>query len=339
MSDIITLDGGFLAWEMTGIPRYAKMIIIELDKIVKNNSVEIIIPNGYENRIDLINIKKIILPNKSHWLIRTVPKYIRKNRRKYINLTNGVSFCKKSCVCIHDIRPLIKIEGEYFDSFKFRIYTRIIFLINSIFAKKIVTVSDFSKKVIVDNTNVREERISVISPGWQHIQDMDIDYSIINKYKIPNDFILLIGSKSPHKNIEWAIKNAIHNKDMTYVIVGGGNLDYSILPSNVLDLPYLSDEMIKGLYKKCTALLLPSFFEGFGLTPLEAMSCGAKAIISNRASLPEIYCNSAYYIDPKNPNININELLSNKVSPSNEVLDKYSWEKSAADWKKIIDTL
>ena len=79
-------------------------------------------------------------------------------------------------------------------------------------------------------------------------------------------------------------------------------------------LGYLSDEEVKAIYTKCKAFLLPTYFEGSGLPPLEALSCNAKVIVSNITSLPEIYEDCAYYIDPAKPDPNLAELLKKKVT-------------------------
>lgn len=71
--------------------------------------------------------------------------------------------------------------------------------------------------------------------------------------------------------------------------------------------------------QKCKAFVFPSYYEGFGIPPLEALSCGTKIIVSNASCLPEIYADTAYYIDPDNPNVNLNELLSKKIESPNNI--------------------
>ena len=69
---------------------------------------------------------------------------------------------------------------------------------------------------------------------------------------------------------------------------------------NVILLGYVSDEEVKALMQKCKAFVFPSYYEGFGIPPLEALSAGARIIIARSASLPEIYGNAALYIDAYN---------------------------------------
>lgn len=96
---------------------------------------------------------------------------------------------------------------------------------------------------------------------------------------------------------------------------------------------------MKALMKNCKAFIHPAKYEGFGITPMEAMSVGAPIIISNAACLPEIYGNSAHYIDPDVSDVDLNFILSEKVEPSENVLDNYSWRKSAENFANAIREL
>ena len=80
----------------------------------------------------------------------------------------------------------------------------------------------------------------------------------------------------------------------------------------------------------------PSYYEGFGLPPLEALSCGAKIIVSNAASLTEIYGNTAPYIDPFDATIDLDELIKQPVDSPEEILKKYSYDISAGQIYNLI---
>ena len=85
---------------------------------------------------------------------------------------------------------------------------------------------------------------------------------------------------------------------------------------NVIYLGFVSDEEMKTLMANCKAFIHPALYEGFGITPMEAMSVGAELIISNAACLPEIYGKSAHYIDPHNSDVDLDKLLSEPVRVS-----------------------
>lgn len=88
--------------------------------------------------------------------------------------------------------------------------------------------------------------------------------------------------------------------------------------------------------QKCRAFIFPSYFEGFGIPPLEALAAGAKVIISDSSCLPEIYGNAAHYIDPENPNVDLNALLTEEVSSAAPILEKYTLKNTAARLYKVI---
>ena len=106
--------------------------------------------------------------------------------------------------------------------------------------------------------------------------------------------------------------------------------------SNVIMTGYLSDGQVKALLQKAKAFIMPSYFEGFGLPPLEALSCGCPIIISDKTSLPEIYGECAHYIDPDNPDLNLNDLLSESVKSPEEILKKYTLENTAKRMWEVL---
>lgn len=87
---------------------------------------------------------------------------------------------------------------------------------------------------------------------------------------------------------------------------------------------------------ECKAFIHPAFYEGFGIPPLEAMSCGVEVIVSTATCLPEIYGRSAHYIDPYNYDVEFEKLLSEPVEPASKVLDKYNWEREAAKLYELL---
>ena len=106
--------------------------------------------------------------------------------------------------------------------------------------------------------------------------------------------------------------------------------------NNIHFTGYLSDGEVKALMQHCRAFIHPAIYEGFGIPPIEALSCGAELIVSTATCLPEIYERSVHYIDPYNYNIDIDKLLSEPVEPASQVLGKFDWEREA---RKLYDIL
>ena len=111
------------------------------------------------------------------------------------------------------------------------------------------------------------------------------------------------------------------------------------LLKNIILAGYLSDGEVKALMQKCKAFVFPSYFEGFGLPPLEALACGASVIISNAASLPEIYGNCAHYIDPFKPDVDLDALLAQPTEAPDKILAAYTYENAAKKLYAALDSL
>ena len=105
---------------------------------------------------------------------------------------------------------------------------------------------------------------------------------------------------------------------------------------NIIMTGYLSDGEVKSLLSRAKAFVLPTYFEGFGLPPLEALSCGCKIVVSNVTSLPEIYGKCAHYINPDEPNVNLDELLKEETEDPTGILQKYTLSNTA---KRMLDVI
>ena len=111
------------------------------------------------------------------------------------------------------------------------------------------------------------------------------------------------------------------------------------LLKNIILAGYLSDGEVKTLMQNCKAFVFPSYFEGFGIPPLEALACGAPIIVSNAASLPEIYGSCAHYIDPSTPDVDLDALLAKPVSSPAPLFKKYSLDNSAKKLYAALNSL
>ena len=108
---------------------------------------------------------------------------------------------------------------------------------------------------------------------------------------------------------------------------------------NMFFTGYISDGQIKSLMSHCKAFIHPAIYEGFGIPPLEAMSCGATLILSTATCLPEIYGKSAHYIDPYCYDIDLDVIVQEHVEKSQIVLEKYNWSIEAKKLLHIIQSV
>jgi len=349
----ILINGDFFCRRLTGIERYAYEITIRLDKISKPEEIALIVPNNAINvpvfsNLKLIRHKKNI---KSHlwWQMITLQWFLITHRQYTIlEFGNTALPFAPGIVFLHDI--YCEFFPEDFTSKRdklIRAYNRRQYRLISKKAKKIATVSYFTKNQIIENYRVDPEKISVIYSSWEHFKLINADLSVFNAHPVlkKGGYYFSLGSLSKRKNIKWIIEYARKNPDAVFAISGvslptvkADELDTGI-PKNIILLGYLDDSKVKALMEHCKAFILPSYYEGFGLTPLEALSCGARVIIANAASLPEIYGNTAHYIDPYNSDIDLDKLLGEPVEKPDEILAKYSYDTAAQQVYKLIKEL
>ena len=347
---MILINGDFLCRRLTGIERYAYEITVRLDKITKPGEIAIIVPNNTENVPEFSNLKIIRHKKniKSHlwWQMITLQWFLI-THRKYTVLEFGNSALPfaPGIVFLHDI--YCEFFPEDFTSKRdklIRAYNRWQYRLISKKAKKIATVSFFTKNQIIENFHVKPEKISVIYSSWEHFKRINADYSVFNAYPAlkKGGYFFSLGSLSKRKNIKWIIEYARKNSGTIFALSGvslptlkADELDNST-PQNIILMGYLDDSKVKALMEHCKAFVLPSYYEGFGLTPLEALSCGAQIIVAKAASLPEIYGNMAHYIDPYNTDVDLDELLAEPVEKSDEILAKYSYNIAAEQVYELI---
>lgn len=234
-------------------------------------------------------------------------------------------------------------------------------------AEKIIAISNSTKKDLIDFYGVKEEKIKVIYSGisgeFRRIDAGDGRLqSVKERYGLPDDFILYLGTVEPRKNIEGIIEafelikknNWAPHRDLKLVIAGslgwlyGDILKRAKKSSHSKDIlfigPVLSADRAS-IYNLARLFVFPSFFEGFGLPPLEAMACGVPTITSNCSSLPEVVGDGALMIDPYRPEeiaiaareiFNDDKLRYFLIQKGFDQAKKFSWEKCAKETLEFI---
>ena len=340
----IAINGLFYSDRLTGIERFAHEITKRLDALASPNEFMLALPPVVQTDIPQFKNIHTVHLFKAPDFIGKIQLYIYlylylwRTHSLCLDYGNRTPFLGHNIVFLHDIYCRVFPEDfrtakdKYIMKKTCRMYKRI--------AKKarlICTVSHFSKKQIMDYYGVPEEKIRVIYNGFEQIHTVTADESILKKLGLKSkEFYFTLGSLSLRKNLQWIMKHAELYPNELFVISGAmlknvipPELEKIKLLKNVVLAGYLSDGEVKALMQNCKAFVFPSYFEGFGIPPLEALACGAPVIVSNAASLPEIYGSCAHYIDPFKPDVDLDALLAEPVSSPVPLFEKYSLDNSA----------
>ncbi|MBV5278603.1 MAG: glycosyltransferase family 4 protein [Campylobacteraceae bacterium] len=218
----------------------------------------------------------------------------------------------------------------------------------------VITGSYFTKEEIIHRTGIKAENISVIYHGIDHTLFKPSVQTNLVKQK----YILAVGSLEPRKNIKNLLlaysqcDDSFKDKYHLYLVgdKGWNNDEIFQLIEKIKKWVYLtgyiSDEQLADFYRNASVFVYPSFYEGFGIPPLEAMACGTAVIVSNASTLPEVCGDAAYYVDPLDAEAimhGMKEVLSDVIlrqrliSKGLEHAQKFSWEKSALEHMAVFE--
>jgi glycosyltransferase involved in cell wall biosynthesis len=206
-------------------------------------------------------------------------------------------------VCIHDANTFIQPENY---SLPFGLAYRALLPLIARRARRIATVSQFSADMLVHYGVFRREKLFIAPNGHEHALRWDArraEIPLLNALKRP--YVLLLGSRAKHKNIQVILEQAqgLNEAGIDIVVVGAASSIFSAnVPafqrSNIHYAGYLGDDDLAALYGGALCLVFPSKTEGFGIPPLEAMATGCPVISSNAASLVEVGGDAVAYVDP-----------------------------------------
>jgi glycosyltransferase involved in cell wall biosynthesis len=346
---IIYVNARFLTQKITGVQRYA----IELSKRLKPSTEPFefkflapknVIHHKLAKQLEIRCVGKL----KGHlWEQLELPFYCRDG--VLLNLCNTAPLSKKKqFVTIHDA-AVFTIPETF--SRAFRMWYQFLLPRLGKTSLGIITDSFFSKNELIKYHIAKEQDIHVIYLGGSQLLEHPSDTRILEKHELNSKpFILAVSSLSPSKNFAALVKaiELMKTRDFNVVIAGGANpsvFQMQALPDNVKYLGYVSDSELRALYEHARAYVYPSLYEGFGFTPLEAMTCGCPVIVSSAASLPEVCGDAALYCNPHDPQDIANKIKLLMTSPAlqNELRQKgleqakrFSWEKCALETLDVI---
>lgn len=352
-----------------GIGNFTLNVLIELTKntqfdffiIINSQEIENLLQSKLQNiEINFIQHNFDINSIKGSIKLLEIIKKIQPNVFFSPNISiTGFLFIKNHYVVIHDLIPLKFPELFKNASLKFKLFyaTKVFQKLSILTCKKVIAVSQNTKKDVKKILKIKEEKIKVITEGVAHFET-ELNKEILSKkFNIANEYLLFVGRHEKYKNIDKVI-NAYLNlpenikENLSLVIIGKSNNlvtpDLKKLGNNnkIIFLESLSPEDLSLFYKSAKILVHLSEYEGFGLTVLEAMSYGIPVIASNISSIPEVVEDSSFLVDINNEKeiidkitILINDIeLYKKISKSVKERSKiFTWKKTSEQLIHIFD--
>lgn len=358
----IAINGRFLTQPATGVQRYALELVRAWDLMLSYGEID---PERYQLELISPILKTPVEPfnniplrqqgrlSGNAWEQIELPWFTR--GEFLFNPCNVGPLLKiNQAVTFHDA-SVFAVPESY--SWAFRFKYGLGFTILGRTARVIFTVSHYSKKELVQYCHIPDARLHVVYEGCDHINRIASDPGVFKKFDIGDvPFLISVGSHALHKNFSILDEAAarLPADTLEFIIAGGTftrwfNAGTGAAPGNVRKLGYVTEGELKALYQKALALIIPSYYEGFGLPPLEAMACGCPVIASNTASLPEICGEAALYINPDRPEDlvkRIEELLEDKCTrvelseKGTAQAEKFTWSSTArATWEILAQTV
>lgn len=333
----ISIEGKFLTQTLTGTQRYSAEMIRGLDALCDKGEFELVVPENaiIKGNLGLTRISVVRTGRRDGpaWMHLDFAKYCKSAKTTPLCLGNVAPVFSKCCVTIHDVSP--RANKNFYD-WKYRIYQNICASSITKSAQLIFTDTHFSKSEIEHYYPQAKGKISVIPCGWQHMNAIAEDETAFSKFELlDGGYWFALSSLTPNKNLRWIAETAKLNPRERFVVAGGINVrtfgEHGIpTAENVSYLGYVTDGEAKALMRHCKGFVYPTFYEGFGLPPMEAMASGAPlCIVGDNPCMHEVYGEAVVYVDPKKPCGDIASLEQVPVSSTETLLNMFSWQNSA----------
>ena len=352
----VALNGRFLAAPATGVQRVAEELIKQLDILLDETPSAVpwtlFVPPNAQRRLALKNIAVRYsegLRGKL-WEQFELPRLAR--GQLLVSLCNQAPLLQKGgLLMIHDAQAFISPESY---SPLFRLWYRFSVPKMGAAADRVLTVSNYSRDMLVEHNIAAPSKISVVYNGIDHVSSIEADSGGLDRFGLaPLSYVVALSSTQKHKNISLLFEAFRQKHHLKLVLIGPAGKDEFERkgmppPDNALFCGTVSDGELRTLYENALCLAFPSTTEGFGLPPLEAMLLGCPAIVAPRGALPEVCSEAVLYADPENPEqwSNAIDLLEQDLATRASLVDRgrrraatFKWSVSARQLMTIVEDI
>lgn len=346
----IYINGRFLKASVTGVQRYAYELLRTIDRLigkddpaVRGYEFVVLAPTGEIHELGTrhMEVRQAGRFGGQLWEQISLPLLARDGF--LVNLCNAAPLLRRrQAVTLHDA-AVYSVPDTY--SAAFKMWYKLMFRTLGKTAPLILTCSANSKNELIRHCGIREDKIRVVYHGKEHVLQSGTAPDYPARQGLDRPFVLAVSSRSPNKNFGSIVRAAemIGDQGFDFVIAGGTNpkifkSEDTELGENVRHVGYVEDDELHTLYEKASCFVFPSFYEGFGFPPLEAMACGCPVVVSDTASLPEVCGDAVLYCDPSRPEDIAAKIAEVMRDPALQAdmrarglaqASKFSWEKCA----------
>lgn len=357
----------------TGIGVYIKNLTDELFKIDQANHYVMFMKDPEFSKFVPPNQRvtkvKIDIPWYSLAEQLKLPKILAENKLDLVHFPQfniPILYHGKYIVTIHDITQKLFPGPRVRRSFFRKLAFNLVFKCGIVRAKKIITVSNFTKNNLLKYYRANSKKIIVTHLGFNSNINTKINDERIFEFKkqlnINKPYLLYLGVWRDHKNLPALIQafNLIKEKyQLNYQLVLAGQpdqrypeiqaeIELSKFKNDIITPGFVPEADLPILYSAAKLFVLPSLAEGFGLVALESQSLGVPVAVSSTTSLPEILEDSAVYFDPTNIN-QMAEVINRIVNDSNlydslkqkgiNQVKRYNWANTAKETLSVYQTI
>ncbi len=368
----IGIDARLYNKETGGISRVIQEFLTQLINTDKENTyVVFLLDRDVDNfQHKAPNIEVFVSKSDYYSLAEHLkfPKEIKEAKVKFMHFLNfNVPY---SCpvpyiVTIHDL-TLFFYPGRKKKTIFYKIAYKFVMGRAVKKAKYVHAITKYTKQDILKIFKIQESKIHVIYEGvnkkFKPIKSEKSIQFVLTKYSVKKPYFMYHGNWRKHKNIVNLLKAFSEfskvNQSQNFKLIIAGKIDpeypeimrtiekLKLKDKVILPDKFIGDHDLAALLSGCTSYIFPSLYEGFGLTPLEAMSCGAPVLSSDSSCMPEVLGDAAYYFDPLDIDdmvVSMSRMAYNKMLQKDfskrglDQVKKYSWKKMTQELVKLYN--